>query len=162
MRSARTMFERFNPICADDAFQGSIVFVNGDHTASSVNQKSPAAAHAVITIIVGVAYGPISKSLDCEKMSHVPDAGIPCAEQALPCLGRPIRCLGRGVRSFCIAIRRDEIVDAYGASPQPSNEFQHWIRESIKCAHYRRWKSVAIWNGKCGIRAIHRNTRVAK
>src|ERR1700733_2846005 len=48
------------------------------------------------------------------------------------------------MRSLSIAVRFDEVVNACGASPQPSNKFQHGIRWSIKCARHGRLKSVAF------------------
>ena len=117
MRIARPFGKGLHPVGCDFALQRSILVIDCNYPAASVNLECPSATDAVVAIVVGMERGAGPHPLDCKKMLRAPLTWELCREQPPPGADRRSRLLG--------VIRRGRAVQAIGASPQASDEFQH-------------------------------------
>ena len=80
MRIARALGKGLHPVGGDLTFQRSILIIDCDYPAPSVNLECPSATDAVVAIVIRMEGGAGPHTLDCKEMLRAPLTWELCRE----------------------------------------------------------------------------------
>jgi len=109
MCTARPIGKGLQPVDRNVSLHRSILIIDRDYAAPSVNPEGPSATDAVVAIVIGMEGGAAAQSLDCKQVLPTRLAGDLRSEQPPPGVDRRSRLPG--------AIGCGEVVDAISAGP---------------------------------------------